>query len=149
MIPTYFLSQTTLAHYKKQSIMNLKTSHVVNANPLALNVSKTNFVICLAVIKPLKTVTILINHLAIEQKEFIKYLGVLIDSKLTFKQDICSFKKNSRTIGLMYKLRHYVSTNILVMLYYSLIYPFLIYVIPVWGKANLTYLSLFIFYKKW
>ena len=86
MIPTYFLSLTTLAHYKKQSIMNLKKLVMwLNANRLALNVSKTNFAIFSAVNKPLKTVTILINRLAIGQKEFIKYLGVLIDSKLTFK----------------------------------------------------------------
>ena len=58
---------TFLAHYKKQSIMNLKNMWL-NANRLALNVSKTNFVIFSAVNKTLKTVTILINCLAIEQK---------------------------------------------------------------------------------
>ena len=115
----------------------------LNANPLALNVSKTNFFIFSAVNKPLKTGTILINRIAIEQKELIKYLGVLIESKLTFKQHTSSLSKkiNSRTIGLMYKLRHYVSKKILVMLYYSLIYPFLIYAIPIWRNANLTILN--------
>ena len=97
----------------------------LNANRLALNVSKTNFVIFSAVNKPLKPVTILINRYVIEQKEYIKYLGELIDAKLTFKQHISAVsKKISRTIGLMYKLRHYVSKKILVMLYYSLIHPF-------------------------
>ena len=72
----------------------------------------------------------------------IKYLGVLIDDKLTFKQHISAVsKKICRTIGLMYKLRHYVSKNILVMLYYSLIHPFSIYAVPVWGNANVTYLN--------
>ena len=122
----------------------------LNANRLALNVSKTNFVIFSAVNKPLKPVTILINRHVIEQKEYIKYLGVLIDAKLTFKQHISAVsKKISRTIGLMYKLRHYVSKKILVMLYYSLIHPFLIYAVPVWGNANVTYLnSIHILQKK-
>ena len=49
----------------------------------------------------------------------------------------------------MYKLRHYVSKKILVMLYYSLIHPFLIYAVPVWGNANVTYLnSIHILQKK-
>ena len=95
----------------------------LNANRLALNVSKTNVVIFSAVNKPLKPVTILINRHAIKKK-------------------IC------RTIGLMYKLRH-VSKKILVMLYYSLIHPFLIYAVPVWGNANVTYLnSIHILQKK-
>ena len=128
--------QKTVNHELKKLIMWL------NANRLALNVSKTNFVIFSAVNKPLKPVTILINHHAIEQKEYIKYLGVLIDAKLTFKQHISAVsKKISRTIGLIYKLRHYVSKKILVLLYYSLIYPFLIYAVPVWGNANVTYLN--------
>ena len=114
----------------------------LNANRLALNVSKTNVVIFSAVNKPLEPVTILINRHAIEQKEYIKYLGVLIDAKLTFKQHISAVsKKISRTIGLMYKLRHYVTKKILVMLYYSLMYPFLIYAVPVWGNTNVTYLN--------
>ena len=36
----------------------------------------------------------------------------------------------------MYKLRNFVSKKILVGIYYSLVYPFLIYVIPVWDVAN-------------
>ena len=108
------LSLKTLAHSKKQSIMNLKKLVMwLNANSPA----KTNFVVFSAVNKPLKTVTILINRLAIEQKEFIKYLGVLIDSKLTFKQHISAVSKNN--------IFNVQSKKILVMLYYySLIYPF-------------------------
>ena len=41
---------------------------------------------------------------AIEQKDYVKYLGVLIDSKLSFKQHIIGItKKISRAIGLLYK----------------------------------------------
>ena len=35
-------------------------------------------------------------------------------------------KKLSRTIGIIYKLRHFVNKNLLISIYYSLIYPFLI-----------------------
>ena len=36
----------------------------------------------------------------------------------------------------MYKLRHFVNKKVLISIYYSLVYPFLIYAIPVWGVAN-------------
>ena len=53
-------------------------------NRLALNVSKTNFTIFSPPNKPLKNITLLIRKKAIEQKEYVKYLGILIDSKLSF-----------------------------------------------------------------
>ena len=116
--------------------------NVVNANRLALNVSKTNFVIYAPVNKPMKSITILINKQAISQKDYVKYLGVLIDSRLTFQQHISSItKKVSRTISIMYKLRHFVNKKVLISIYYSLIYPFLIYAIPVWGVSNDSHIN--------
>ena len=115
----------------------VKLVNWLNSN--CLNVSKTNFVLFRAKNKPLKPVTI-INRQAIEQKDYVKYLGVLIDSKLSFKQHIIDItKKISRAIGLLYKLRHYVSRRILIMMYYSLIYPFLIYALPVYGSGSNSY----------
>ena len=96
-----------------QNTVNREISKLVNwqnANRLALNVSKTNFVIFSASNKPRQPVTILINRQAIEQKDSVKYLGVLIDSKLTFKQHITAIsKKVSRATGMMYKLRPFVN----------------------------------------
>ena len=114
----------------------------LNTNRLALNVSKTNFVIFSPINKPKKPVTIILNRQAIAQKEYVKYLGILIDSNLSFKQHIAAIcKKISRAIGIMYKLRNYVNKKILLMIYYSLIYPFLIYAIPVWGVAYKVHLN--------
>ena len=44
--------------------------------------------------------------------------------------------KLSKTVDTFSKLRYYVDVDILIMLYYSLIYPFRTYGIQVWG---LTY----------
>ena len=72
---------------------------------LALNISKTNFVIFAAKNKPLQNVTILINSKAIQQTDHIKYLGVTIDSQLTFSQHITTVvKKVSRITGLMFRI---------------------------------------------
>ena len=86
-----------------------KLSSWLISNRLALNISKTNFVIFSPKNKPLKTITLIMNRQAIAQKEYVKYLGVLIDSKLTFQFHITGVtKKVSRAIGLTYRLRHYV-----------------------------------------
>ena len=128
-----------------QNTVNQEISKLVNwlnANRLALNVSKTNFVIFSASNKPLQPVTILINRQAIEQKDSVKYLGVLIDSKLTFKQHITAIsKKVSRATGMMYKLRPFVNKKILQMTYYTLVYPFLTYALPLICTTDRKYLK--------
>ena len=122
----------------------------LNVNLLALNVSKTNFVIFSEINKPLKPVTIPINRQAIEEKDIVKYLRIFIDSKLTFKQHITAIsKKVLRAIGMMYKLRPFVAKNILKMIYYSLVYPFLIYALPLVGTADQKQLNfIHILHKK-
>ena len=111
-------------------------------NRLSLNISKTNFVIFHAINKPKFPITILINKQAIDEVKFVKYLGVLIDSNLTFKFHIDELtKKISRGIGVLFKLRHFVTTKILISVYYAIIYPFLLYGITVWGSTSKTLLN--------
>ena len=127
-----------------------KLSSWLNANRLALNISKTNFVIFAAKNKPQKNVTLLINKKAIQQTDHVKYLGVIIDSQLTFTQHIATIvKKVSRVTGLMYRIRGYVDNNTLRMIYYGLIYPHLLYGIPIWGNADDIHINpLFLLQKK-
>ena len=56
----------------------------LNVNRLSLNIDKTNFIVFHPYNKPIKkSITIKINNKAIIEKEYIKYLGVLVDySKL-------------------------------------------------------------------
>ena len=150
MTLTYSSKQTTLILYRLQLLIERMSRLVnwLNSNRLALNVSKTNFVIFSAKNKHLKPVTIIINRQAIQQKDYVKYLRVLIDSKLSFKQHITVItKKISRAIGLLYKLRHYVTRKVLIIMYYSLIYPFLIYALPM-GQLILFISTAFISYKR-
>ena len=79
-----------------------------------------------------------------------KYLGITFDSNLTWKSHINELcLKLPKTVGVLSKVRHFVDNHILVMLYYSLIYPFLTYGVHVWGLTFPTYLTqLFIIQKK-
>ena len=55
-----------------------------------------------------------------------KFLGVIIDNKLTWKEHvsyICG--KVAKGIGIISKVRKYLNRNTLLDLYYSFIYPYL------------------------
>ena len=72
----------------------------------------------------------------------MKYLGVLLDSQLTFKAHITSVsKKISRVTGMMNRIHNFVNEQTLRMLYYSLVYPFILYGIPIWGNADVTIIN--------
>ena len=119
-------------------------------NRLSLNISKTNFVIFCPPNKPKSPVTVKINKEAIDETQYVKYLGILIDSELSFKYHITELKKKiSRAIGVLYRLRPFVNTKLLTSVYYAIIYPFLIYGVVIWGNAGITLLNpLLILQKK-
>ena len=96
----------------------------LNVNRLSLNIDKTNFIVSHPYNKPRKKcITIKIINKAIKEKEYIKYLGVLIDSTLSWKHHVSNIsKKISRSIGIMYKLRPFLPLNVLKNVYYSLVY---------------------------
>ena len=49
----------------------------------------------------------------------------------------------------MCKIRHYANSDILKMLYNSLIYPYLLYAVPIWGNAdNIHTHSILVIQKK-
>ena len=111
-------------------------------NRLSLNISKTNFIIFCPANKRKTPVTILINKEAIDEVTHVKYLGILIDSQLTFKHHIGELNKTvARAIGILYKIRPFVTTSILLNVYHAIIYPFLLYGVSVWGNVCKTRLE--------
>ena len=75
----------------------------------------------------------------IKEKEHTKYLGILIDSKLSWKQHINHVNlKVSKGLAILYKLRSYVSEQILRMLYFSFIQPHIDYGLLIWGNTTTT-----------
>ena len=138
---------------KLQRIVNKelkKLSIWLNSNRLALNISKTNFVIFSAKNKPQQNVTIVLNRKAIEEKKSVKYLGILIDSNLSFSDHISALnKKISCIVGIMSKIRYFTTDKVLLLIYNSLMLPHLLYGIPIWGNADKTIVnSLFVLQKR-
>ena len=121
----------------------------LTANKVTLNVKKTNFVIFSPAQRKfthLPKIKIFDNEqnksVALECKEIVKYLGILIDNNLSGKHHTDHIViKISRTIGLISKLRHFVPKHTLINIYRSLIAPYLSYGLIVWGQACKSYLD--------
>ena len=115
----------------------------LNLNRLALNVSKTNFVIFRSTKKPVNhNVILIMNRKAIAQKDHVKYLGVLVDQHLSWKYQISNVsKKISRGIGILGKLRGSMDRGLLINIYYCLVFSHLSYGVEAWGSACETNLS--------
>ena len=80
----------------------------------------------------------------VEQTTYAKYLGLIVDCHLTmnWKKHVHELSENiSRGIGILSKLRHFVTDDIFTQLYYSLVYPFLAYGLDVWGNTYATTLK--------
>ncbi len=107
------------------------------ANKLNLNVKKSNFVLFRSKMhKRQDKINISINNEVLEEKIFAKYLGVLIDNKLSWEQLIDHVNlKLSKGIGILAKLRHFLSENILKNLYNEFIQPHIDYGLVLWGNA--------------
>ena len=119
-------------------IMNNKLKLLVEwltCNKLSLNVSKTNFMIFRSRKSiPLPKVDIKINEISILEVIKIKFLGVILDNKLTSKQHITHISNiASKSIRILQTAKKSLNHSTLNTLYYSFIYPYLSYCIIIWG----------------
>ena len=88
-------------------------------------------------------------RVALDQRNFVKYLGLLIDSNLTWKYHINHIAiKISKTVGYISRLRHSVPFDILCTLYRSLILPYLSYGVIAWGRAAKIYINKLLILQK-
>ena len=72
-------------------------------------------------------------NVPLDCKHYVEYLGILIDSNLSWKIHIEYIAlKISKTVGLIAKLRHFLPLHILLHIYQSLISPYIIYRLSVW-----------------
>ncbi|MFM9988300.1 RNA-directed DNA polymerase [Flavobacterium sp.] len=117
-----------------------KVSDWLKANKLSLNTKKTNFI--LFGNKHTRSGTkfnIMIDGYSIEQVDNAKFLGVFVDDKLNWKKHIDYIAlKISRGLAVMGRLRNTLPRNALLMLYYTMIYPYLTYCNLIWGSASAT-----------
>ena len=133
-----------------ESLVNCELGNVnerLKANILSLNTKKSNFVICrprqknmpfilrITIFDPVTN-----TYANLEMKDYVKYLGLMIDSNLSWKYHIESIcHKISKSIGNIAKIGHYVPRHVLLSVYNSLIVPYLTYGVCAWGNCALTF----------
>jgi hypothetical protein len=113
------------------------------ANKLSLNLSKTNFILFRSHMKqtPTDTNEIIIDSKTIPQVASSKFLGVHIDQHLTWKVHISEIsKKIAKNIGIIRRIAYKVPSQILINLYYTLVYPYLTYCNLIWSSTYISHL---------
>ncbi len=117
-----------------------KLSEWFRANKLSLNVVKTHYM--LFGYKPIpKTLKLNINldGKDIEKADSTKFLGVFFDDKLKWNVHISHIvNKISRGLGILGRVRNIVPFDVLKTLYFTLIYPYIMYCCLIWGGAAAT-----------
>ena len=133
------------ADYTQQMINDeLKEDTLIwlSANKLSLNISKTHYMLFSNKKVTQTNVKIEINGQPIKSVTNTKFLGVIIDNKLTWKEHISYIGgKVAKGIGIISKVRKYLNKNTLLDLYYSFIYPYLTYCNQVWRLSCQSYMN--------
>ena len=138
----------TLVRSINDELSNISTW--LKTNKLSLNVKKTHYMIFHRKKAVMPNLKIQIDNQDIDQVYKTKFLGVVIDWKLTWKDHIALVTgKLSKSIGMISKARRYLNWKSLLTLYYSFIYPYLTYCNHVWGSTYVTNLEkIFVLQKK-
>uniref|UniRef100_A0A8C6M161 Reverse transcriptase domain-containing protein n=1 Tax=Nothobranchius furzeri TaxID=105023 RepID=A0A8C6M161_NOTFU len=111
-----------------------------DVNKLSLNLEKTKFML-FGNESRYNELDIVINNVKIERVYEIKFLGVVIDSRICWKPHIKYVRgKLARGIAILGKAKYIFNQKALYILYNTMLLPYLSYCVEVWGntyKSNL------------
>ena len=109
----------------------------LHSNRLSLNANKMHIMIFGPKSKPnLDKVIIKIDETILNLVTFTKFLGVILDSNINWKNHISYIStKIAKSIGILSIARKTLPQKTLIQLYFSLIYPYLTYCIIIWGNS--------------
>ena len=108
----------------------------VNANGLALNLKKTSYMLFSKRRIESTSIQLRIDSTPIERKTEARFLGVIVDEKLTWTSHIKAVKtKMSQYIGIMYKIKYLIPTKARLQIFQSFVQSHLNFCSLVWGFA--------------
>jgi len=147
-----YADDTIFIHYNKSKISLVSSlnnqmtslSSWLSLNKLTLNLKKTEAIFFgdERKVKECKDLRVSLNGEDVENKEFVKYLGVYIDQKLDWKKHLTvirgkGYNKLNQIKFLSNTLTPYTKT----LLVNSLVIPYFNYCSTVWGSASQTNLN--------
>lgn len=125
-----------------------KISNWLNSNKLSLNISKTHYLIFTRKKNPVN-ISIYLCGDKLERCSSTKFLGVIVDEKLCWKEHISYVcKKVSKSIGIISKIKDNLDSKTKILLYYTLVYPYFQYCVTAWGSARPSHLKPLIIKQK-
>ena len=105
-------------------------------NRLSLNVSKTSYII---ISNQKNAIDIRIRDSILTKVSTVKFLDVTLDENLTFNDSVKNVTtKISKSVGVMRRLHFQLPPDVMVKLYYSLVYSHLTYALLAWGRSGRT-----------
>lgn len=125
-----------------QTYMQTDLQQIINflkSRNLLLNTDKTKFIIFLT--KNSSTLgtfdTVSFENHSVEMVKNHEYLGLCLDSKLSFQEHITKvIRKTSPFVGMLNRLKQTLPTSMLWQIYYSHIHSHFTYLLPVWASAS-------------
>ena len=133
---------------EKIKLLIPKLSNWVQGNMLKLNTTKTKYMLISNLIN--HDFNIIIGNKKIARVTQEKFLGVIVDDKLTFNAHRQALaKKIANNCGVLFRARHILNMQSLKLLYYSFIQSHMVYCSGVWGLGSKTSLnSIFLSQKR-
>ena len=114
----------------------LKINRWMISNILIVNTRETYYMIFSNMFIDCDTLVVSLNDNVINRCSSLNFLGVTIDSKLSWKEHIDVICTNiSKGIGILNKIKHF-SSNILIMIYNAIISPYFSYCNLAWGPST-------------
>ena len=147
--PIMFSDDTNLFYSHKDiktlfNIVNnelIKINNWLKANKLSLSVDKTKYTffhqLCISDNIPLKLPILKVNDSPITRENAIKFLGIVIDENLTWKNHISTIEnKISKNIGMLHKVKFLLNEKCLKHIYFAFIHSYLNYGNIAWASTN-------------
>ena len=125
-----------------ETVINTELKKVIKwlgLNKLSLNATKTELIFFHSKRRPINydSISIKFNGLKLVPVEHVKYLGMHLDSYLSWEYHIHELsKKLSRANGILSKLRYNSPFEVCLQVYYSIFYSHLIYGCNTWGLTT-------------
>ncbi|XP_077995944.1 uncharacterized protein LOC144449300 [Glandiceps talaboti] len=114
-----------------------------DANRLTMNVNKTEHMVIRSKQNSKEVIgSITLNDRVVREANSTSFIGIHLDSNLTWKTHIVDVKKKiCKFTGIFYRLRQLVPCSTLLMLYNTFVLPHISYGLEVWGSSCKTYLK--------
>ena len=115
----------------------------LKANKIALNAGKTEILIFRNPKKPINyDLKLSLDGHRLYPSKYVKYLGILIDPHLNWSYHTKTLApKLSRAVGMLAKMRHFVTPEVLRNLYFGIFSSLMMYGAQIWGQYINSYIK--------